>query len=245
VPGSEGKLSRLVIEADHGTVTLDALAWCRAVGVQVVGLDREGEQAWSSMPVKPQDARITRALALAGSADDDPVGLEIVRRLLRAKLAGEASVLLSGLLDDLPDLQNAAQTLLGLRNSLDGTDGIAEARQVEATAAAIYWNAWSQSRSTVPRFSKPDARKMPQAWATYPGSHAGRGASNRRATHPTNALLNYSHALARSEAMLVLRRLGLDPGLGYYTRTLPGEPALPATSKKQSVWRWRPMYSGC
>lgn len=217
--GSE-RLSRLIVEAGSGYVTLDALEWCQATGVSVVGLDRDGEPAWSTFTRGPSDARLTRALAAAGMSDTDPVGIAIVTGLLRIKLTGQAD--LAGFKLGRPDL---AGTVTELMASLELVGSVDEARQVEASAAALYWSAWSAPGAgvaTAPRLNPADRRKVPAGWAVYPGrrSQLGAEAANRRATHPTNAMLNYCHTLARVEATRALCRLGLDPSLGVLHRDM-------------------------
>lgn len=213
--GGTGRLSRIVVDADSGSVTLDALAWCRAAEVSVVGIDRDGQPSWSSIEPGPSDARLTRTLALAGSEDRDPLGVALVVGLLRAKLAGEWD--LAGSVLGRADL---ADTIGELLAGLEVVESIEEARQLEAAAAACYWTAWAEPGPgvvTVPRFAPPSqAAKLPAAWGRFPARRSllGAGASNRRATHPTNAMLNYCHVLARVEAARALRCLGLDPSLG-------------------------------
>ncbi len=121
-----------------------------------------------------------------------------------------------------------ARSVEGLAAAIEDVGTVTEARQLEASAAAIYWTAWSQSTLTSPRFSTRDQKRVPQGWAAYPSrrSFLGAGASNRRATHPTNALLNYCHTLARCEASLALRHLGLDPMLGLLHNDTAGRDSL-------------------
>jgi len=217
------RLSRLVVEAGSGLVTLDALSWCRALGVVVVGLDRDGEPAWSTLPDGARDARLTRALALAGARGDDPVGCAIVNHVLRAKLTGEANVL-----RNLLQRRDAAETIASLATCIEAAATTDEARQLEASAAAIYFDAWSDHAACVPVFARRDASRVPSSWSTYHGrrSAIGAGATNRRASHPTNAILNYCFTLLRAEAAIALTRLGLDPSLGVLHADTVGRDSL-------------------
>lgn len=230
VAPQQEKLSRLVIEAGSGMLTLDALTWCRAVGVVVIGLDHfTGQPTFATLPEGPRDARLTRALALAGSQDgngrDNPVGvgLRIVRRLLQAKLAGHWDIA-GRLLGD----ETASDTIGVVGAGLEQCDTIDEMRQLEASAAAVYFNVWEKHPATVPMFVKRDAGRVPAAWAVYPGrrSEIGAGAANRRATHPTNAMLNYCFTLARVESGIALSRLGVDPALGVLHADMPRRDSL-------------------
>ncbi|MST31173.1 CRISPR-associated endonuclease Cas1 [Acidimicrobiaceae bacterium USS-CC1] len=205
------RLTRLVVEAASGTVSLDALTWCRSLGVVVVGLDRDGEPAWSTSPDGPRDARLIRALAVAGLRDDDPLGMTITRRLLRVKLAGQQQIAAGPLA-----APQIADTIGGLLDSLDHARSVNQARQMEASAAALYFDAWTRQPAAAPTFARRDASRVPDTWNSYDGRRSlfGAGHSNRRASHPTNAILNYLYSLARVEANIALQRLGLDPALG-------------------------------
>lgn len=217
------RLSRLVVQAGSGTVTLDALAWCRAVGVAVVGIGTNGELAWSTLPEGPRDARLIRVLALAGADGTDPTGLALVRSLLGAKLAGQRDIASHALHD-----AGAGRTIEDLLEGLGAAESVDEARQLEAAAAAVYFDAWAGHPAAVPRFVLREASRVPVAWSTYTGrrSQLGAGGANRRATHPTNAVLNYCYTLAHAEATLALVRLGLDPALGVLHADMPRRDSL-------------------
>ncbi len=205
------RLSRLVVLSKHGYVSLDALAWCWEAGVEMVAIDdREGEPMWATSPGGPRDGRLTRLLALAGASDDHPLGLAIASYLLGEKLRGQAKVLRERL-----DAPGAAATIEDVAGVLGDARSITELRQLEATSAALYFDAWSGHTATVPRFAKKDLARVPGTWLSFDGrrSNIGAGRSNRRATHPVNAVLNYLHVLVKHRATMVANELGLAPEL--------------------------------
>jgi len=123
---------------------------------------------------------------------------------------------------------STADTIGDLREGLGTSEGVDELRQLEAVAAALYFDTWVGHSATVPRFVPRDAGRVPASWATYPGrrSQLGAGAANRRATHPTNAVLNYCYSLVQAEAALALVRLGLDSALGVLHADMPRRDSL-------------------
>ena len=50
--------------------------------------------------------------------------------------------------------------------------------------------------------------------------------SNRHATHPVNALLNYAYGVLESQVHAALLVAGLEPSLGYLHANRPGRAAL-------------------
>jgi CRISPR-associated endonuclease Cas1 len=212
-------LARIVILATTGTVTLEALRWCQNVGARVVVMDGEGQPAFMGVTPGVNDARLRRAQALAATTE---VGQALTVELLAAKLAGHANIL-----DERLQAPTAAARVRALASALEGTVDAAEARQIEARAAAIYWEAWSDETATAVRFPLKDLRRIPDHWTRYDGRRSPlQPSGNRLATNPTNALLNYLYRLAEIEAVQALQAVGLDPGLGVLHADTPGRDSL-------------------
>lgn len=201
-------LSRLVVMNSSGIVSLDALRWCAGLGIGVVILGSDGTAQLASTPRAVDDARLRRAQALSGSG---AVGLDIARWLLAAKLAGQAA-LLATRFDD----TGAAATITELCDGLGHVSSVEEARQLEASAAAIYFGSWAGRAECVPRFVARDAKRIPPHWLRYDGRRSVLASvnANRKAERPVNALLNYVFALLETEAVLACAAVGLDAGLG-------------------------------
>src|SRR5438132_10243699 len=77
-------LRRLVVIGADGMVSLAALRWLADQDAAFVMLDREGSVLATTGPVRPSDARLRRAQALAGKSG---VAFCIVRELISRKLA--------------------------------------------------------------------------------------------------------------------------------------------------------------
>lgn len=213
----ERNIRRLVVLADTGTVSLDAVRWCADVGIAVVQLDRDGRLLLLAGTPGTDDARLRRAQAAAPSS---PVGLDIARALLTAKLLGQAQL---------------CRTELGNEQGADNIDraahGLGDAdlvgcRDLEARASNNYWGSWAASVQC--RFAVQERGHVPDRWASFGArrSPIQRSATPRAAATPINALLNYGYALAEVECRLALLTLGLDPGMGIVHTDLKNRDSL-------------------
>src|SRR5438477_1804307 len=82
-------LKRLVVIGSDGMVSLAALRWLADQDAAFVMLDRDGSMLATAGPVRPSDAKLRRAQAMAAQSG---AGLEIARELISRKLAGQEQV---------------------------------------------------------------------------------------------------------------------------------------------------------
>jgi len=189
-------LHRVVILNAAGIVSFDALRWCSGLGIGVLVLGPDGTPQLTSAPRMTDDARLRRVQAIA---PDQPYGLDIARWLISHKVAGQGHVLIRCFGDEA-----TAETLGELVLAIEEARTIDEVRQLEATAAALYFGAWSGRTECAPTFAPADRRRIPPHWSRFEGRRSvlASSASNRKAERPMNALLNYVFALVESEAIL-------------------------------------------
>ncbi len=128
-------LRRLVILGHTGYVTLDALRWCADVGITVLHLDSDGTVLTVHGSAGADDARLRRAQAAAPS---NPVGLEITRGLLLAKLEGQAAVV-----EKVLHAPTVGTFVRSLRQQLGEAADLLRCRDLEAQASNAYFGAWS------------------------------------------------------------------------------------------------------
>jgi len=196
-------LRRLVVIGSDGMVSLAALRWLADQDASFVMLERDGSVLATTGPVRPSDAKLRRAQALAHHSG---AALRIARELISQKLAGQEQVTRSKLLDT-----RTADAIVRFRAELPSADSIATIRLIESQAARVYWSAWS----TLPvNFPKNDLKRVPAHWCSFGARVSPLTGSPRLACNPPNAILNYLYALLESEARLAAAALGLDPGLG-------------------------------
>ena len=196
-------LRRVVVVGTDGMVSLAALRWLADQDVAFSMLERDGKPIAVTGPVRPSDAKLRRAQALAHYSG---VALRITRELISQKLAGQEQVARDRLLDS-----TTADVIAQFRAALPTSDNITTIRLIESQAARAYWSAWS----TLPiNFPKNQLRRVPEHWRSFGARVSPLTGSPRLAANPPNAILNYLYALLESEARLAAAALGLDPGMG-------------------------------
>jgi len=197
-------LRRLVVIGSDGFVSLAALRWLADQGAAFVMLERDGSVLATTGPVRPSDARLRRAQALAHQSG---TALRIARELIDQKLAGQETLARDTLRD-----ATAAQRIASARVALTRATTIDAIRFLEAQAGHAYWSAWR----TVPvNFPRIDVARVPDHWRTFGTRISPLSGSPRLAANPPNSILNFSYALLESEARLAVAAVGLDPGLGF------------------------------
>lgn len=196
-------LKRLVVIGTDGFVTLEALRWLADQDAFFAMLDRDGTVLLVTGPVRPSDAKLRRAQALACQCE---TGIQISRELINRKLAGQENVARHKLLDS-----GTADEIVRFRHELPQADSITSIRLIESQAARTYWSAWS----TLPiNFPKNDLSRVPDHWRNFGARVSPLTGSPRLAANPPNAILNFLYSLLEAEARLAAAALGLDPGLG-------------------------------
>jgi CRISPR-associated endonuclease Cas1 len=208
-------LKRLVLIGSDGFITLEALHWLSAQDVAFSMLGRDGKVICVTGPVRPSDARLRRAQALAQASG---VALRIARELISQKLAGQERIALDKLHNS-----SAAQEVADCRLGLAEAESIDTVRSLESQGAAAYWAAWRDVQITFP---KNDLPRVPDHWRTFGTRKSVLSGSPRLATNPANAMLNYLYAVLESEARLAASALGLDPGLGFIHVDAPAREGL-------------------
>ncbi len=205
---------RIVILAWHGMVTLDALAWCQALDVQVIALDPKMETViLHGAPTSSDDARLRRAQALA---PDNAAGLKVTRFLLERKVRGQRDVL-GRLGYQVDDVDRSCEAMAGRAET------VRECLGLESVVASIYWQCWSEIACT---WSERDLRHIPQHWRTAGQRTSNRGKSPRNAITPVQAMLNYAYKLLETETVIALRKVGLDPGMGVFHTDKPNRASM-------------------
>ena len=208
-------LRRLVVIGADGMVSLAALRWLADQDASFVMLDRDGSVLATTGPVRPSDARLRRAQALAHQSG---AALQIARELIGRKLEAQEK-LARGALNNPP----AADAIARIRETLPAAKTIDAIRLLESRGAYAYWGAWSDLPINFP---KGDLRRVPDHWRTFRNRVSPLTGSPRLASNPLNAMLNYLYALLESEARLAVAALGLDPGLGVLHGDTPARDSL-------------------
>lgn len=208
-------LRRLVVIGSDGQVSLGALRWLADQDASLVMLDRVGAVLATTGPVRPSDARLRRAQALAHHSGK---ALGISKELIRNKLLGQEQLICSRISD-----LSTVQVIAEARAALKDAHSVEEVRKYEAQAGLAYWTSW---RSIPINFPKSDLQRVPNHWRRFGNRNSPLTGSSRLAVNPPNAMLNYLYALLESETRLALAALGLDPGIGVLHMDAPARDSL-------------------
>jgi CRISPR-associated endonuclease Cas1 len=196
-------LKRLICIGNDGFVSLGALRWLADQDAAFSMLERDGSVLLTSGPVRPSDARLRRAQALAHQSG---TAIRIARELIDKKLAAQEQVVRRKL-----QAIESADAILRYRSELAEADTEDSIRLIESHAAHAYWSAW---RTLPISFPRNDLSRVPEHWRTFGTRVSPLTGSPRLAANPPNAILNYLYAVLESESRLAAATLGLDPGLG-------------------------------
>jgi CRISPR-associated endonuclease Cas1 len=196
-------ICRLVVIGNDGSVSLAALRWLADQKASFVMLERDGSVLLTTGPVAPSDARLRRRQACV---QHEPHGADIVRELIRVKMAGQERLAREKL--NAPD---TADSIGALSTQLDTVQTFDAIRVIESQAAARYWESW---QGLAIRFPKSDLNRIPEHWLTYDNRRSPISGTARKPTNPVNAILNYLYTLLETETRLAIAALGLDPGFG-------------------------------
>ena len=208
-------IRRLVVIGSDGMVSLAALRWLADQDASFVMLDRDGSVLATTGPVRPTDARLRRAQALAHQTG---TALQIARELIDRKLGAQEKLARGGL-----NNCEAAETIGSFRKAIPSAETIEAIRLIEARGAYAYWGAWNNLPINFPR---KDLRRVPDHWQVFRNRVSPLTGSPRLATNPINAMLNYLYAVLESESRLAVAALGLDPGLGVMHMDAPARDSL-------------------
>lgn len=199
------KLNRLVVIGSDGFISFAALRWLADQNAAFVMLNRNGTVLATCGPVRPSDAHLRRAQALA---DYSGAGLQITRELLVQKLANQERVAREKL-----HSSEIANEIANARIVIPSVNQKKELLMIEAQAANAYWSAW---KNICVEFPKSDLRRVPEHWRSFGARISILTGSTRLAVNPPNAILNYLYAVLESETRLAAAAVGLDVGLGFF-----------------------------
>jgi CRISPR-associated endonuclease Cas1 len=208
-------LRRLVLIGSDGFISLSALRWLADQNASFVMLERDGTVLATTGPVRPSDARLRRAQALAHYTG---TAIQIARELIGRKLEAQEKLALTGL-----NNCEAAETIGSMRKEIPSAETIEAIRLIEARGAYAYWGAWNNLPINFPR---SDLRRVPNHWRVFRNRVSPLTGSPRLATNPVNAMLNYFYAILEAESRLAVAALGLDPGLGVMHMDAPSRDSL-------------------
>ncbi|WP_420331927.1 CRISPR-associated endonuclease Cas1 [Oceanicaulis alexandrii] len=213
-PGQLENPPRIVLVDGSGEITLDALDWLAEQDIPLIRLKWDGrvvsvvgQTGYAADPGKAAWQTETRSNEAARVAFGVP--------LIRQKIKGT----LENLIELFPASELQERAIMTAESVLEALDNeppktVSDLIGLEGKAANAYFRAWA----TMPiRWRARDRDAVPEDWLTYTSRSALRAKrvpSNRRATHPVNAMLNYAYGMLEIRTRIQVIADGCDPTRG-------------------------------
>jgi len=218
-------VAKIVLLDASGSLTFDALRWCREQRITVLLLDYQAKICAALTPDGEQSDAVLRRAQY--HAHEVGCAVQIAQEIVRRKLRSQAATIGQFFASD----EHAADTL---RSSLAWLEmdasppwlcQIDKLLSLEGRCANAYSEAW---KGFPLKWAKPDARQIPPHWLTFTGraSPLAPWENARHAVAPVNAILNYAYALLEAQVRLALIKVGFDPACGFLHVDRRGHEAL-------------------
>lgn len=211
--------ARIVLLNCDGAVSMPALSWLARQSVPVVLLDWRGNIAatLAAPSTRFGDPELNRRLAALTDVQRTDLGRFLIKRKVEAQVAT---------VGNFPPSINRAETRLRIEKELvylSKTVKVEEIRMAEARAAVWYFRLWTRLPI---RWKGLSRRPVPPEWLSIRLRGSAIGDTNRWASHPTNALLNYAYGVLHSQVAIVCASLGIDATAGILHARREGRAAL-------------------
>lgn len=205
-------VEHIAILADSGSITFDALRWCRDQRISVLVIDRFGGVVSSITPDCDADATLRRRQYAAVVSGQD---VAVARWLIARKIAGQRDTL--ACFPTLPGAAMGVQAIDDACSSIASSDAVGLDITIgiltfEGRASAAYFQAWAGYPL---QWKQRDRRYVPPQWLTIQDRHSPLSDNGRRAVDPVNALLNYAYGVLDGQCYRALVAAGFDTACGF------------------------------
>ncbi len=217
--------SRIVLLDADGALSLDALSWLSNHRVPLIQINWRGEVVHV---IGDNPTAVDPVLAKAQlDARKNCASLRIARRLIVEKIENSIETLRHFL----PSSRVTGSILDKLKHGADlinqkTPETFSHLMGIEARAGGVYFRAL---RFLHLQWKGVDRRPIPDDWNRI-GRRASKVASrlysNRNATHPFNAMLNYAYAILETQMRTHIVAAGLDPTIGFFHGSYDGKQGL-------------------
>jgi len=221
-PGDRRLPSRIVILDSSGSLSFDVMAWLSTKDIPLVQINWQGEVV--TMLGGAGHSADSKKVAAQREALQNGQGLQIAIQLIQDKINGCMETLeqvLPASLERERALTKQTKALTVLEGDPPST--MEALRLIEGRAALAYFTAW---QTILLRWNGTGRRPIPDNWQRVGLRQSSLSGTNRHATHPVNALLNYAYGLLETEVRIAVVAAGLDPTIGYLHARRPGRVAL-------------------
>ena len=211
-PGEWRLPSRIVILDADGSVTFHALAWLSKQNISLIQINWRGEVTnVTGANSNIVDFAVRKSQLAARSKGRE---IHIARGLIHSKLANSRDTLRLALPKSEGTelaIDKLGEMLREMKRRPPST--LSRLLGIEGNAGWTYFNAW---RSCSLRWKDTDRVPIPDDWHRIGKRTSGLNfkASNRNATHPVNAILNYGYAILENQVRMHVVARGLDQASG-------------------------------
>jgi CRISPR-associated protein Cas1 len=224
-PGDWRLPSRIVVLDVDGSLSFDALSWLATHDVPLVHINWRGEVVNVVGGSGHGEISPRVKSRLAARAKDGGLGFSL--SLIKGKITNSIDTLREAF----PKSAAIDQAIHKLKDELaslksNPPSSISQLMGAEGRVGYTYFDAW---RTCSLKWKGLDRRPIPDDW-----HRVGRRSSklgnpshpNRNATHPVNAILNYSYGILESQVRMQVMAAGFDPIVGFMHGSARGKHGL-------------------
>jgi CRISPR-associated endonuclease Cas1 len=211
-PRGRCEVERIVVRAPGGTISMEAINWCAAMGIVISFVASDSSLLNCLIPDAAHDGPVKRAQAVSAVTDD---ALHLARYLLTKKMESQIQAIdkdFSRLgIGNVSARSSATAQVHACKASLMETSTLVDFLSLEGRAAQVYWDLLVETPLPWRDWA---LKRIPAHWAAISPRTSGRRDRVRDATDPFNAILNYCYTLLEVETRIACEAVGLDPDLG-------------------------------
>jgi CRISPR-associated protein Cas1 len=221
-PGDRRRPSRIIVVDGSGSLTFDVMTWLAEQKIPLIRIDWRGNVVTAlseSYGLNPK--RVKWQLDALASGRAVAIAISLVQQKFKNSIATLKTLPQSGARDRAIRKHDQELGVLIHRppRTIDALLGI------EGRAAFSYFSAW---QSLPLQWKGIGRRPIPGDWHQIGPRTSGKNrvGTNRNATHPVNAILNYAYAVLESQVRMQIAADGYDPTIGFLHTYNMERPAL-------------------
>jgi CRISP-associated protein Cas1 len=211
-PADREKPARIIIIDGKGSISLDVLSWLTTHDIPVIRLDWRGNVTSILSNTYGPDHKIVQR-QVRSQAKALPISIALISQKLKNCISTLQSLPPNDRLQIAIERIGADVKQLA-RNPPKSLQAL---RGIEGRGALWYFSAWRQLPI---RWKGLGRRPIPKDWIHVGPRSSGSNirVSNRDASHPVNAILNYGYGVLESHVKIQIVSQGYDPSIGYLHR---------------------------
>lgn len=207
-PGRHNVPSRMVLLGESGSVTIDAMRWLSEQDVPLIVLNFLGEVVTSTLSRHSDPDHQVRQMQILCLRTDR--SLQIAKWLISEKL--KATIVNLNLFPDNKAKSEADRTIQSCLVGVERASTTSALFLLEATAAQAYFDQWQELPL---RWTSTSLKAIPESWLSFGSRNSEVSGTNRHASHPVNAMLNYAYGVCEAQTLIACRSSGIDPTISY------------------------------